>query len=348
VTVEVRERTLELTAPLETAAGRIDERRVFLVRVERDGVVGIGEASPLPGWTESVAECRAALSGTLEALEADPANAMSGLADRPAARHGITLAAADRGAREAGRSLARGLGAAPDVDRVPVNATVGDADAAATADAAAAAVDRGFSTVKVKVGARSVAADCERIRAVRAAVGDDVVVRADANAAWSREEAREAFRAFYRHRVSYVEQPLPAGDLAGLRSLRGSGVGVAVDESLVEAGLDAVLEADAADAAVIKPMAVGGPRRAVRLAGRAVVNGVDPVFTTTVDAAVARTAAVHCGAVVPEVLACGLATADRLADDVGPDPAPVEDGAIAVPDGPGIADRDTVDRWWSA
>jgi L-alanine-DL-glutamate epimerase-like enolase superfamily enzyme len=71
------------------------------------------------------------------------------------------------------------------------------------------------------------------------------------------------------------------------------------------------------------------------------------VVTTTIDGAVARTAAVHCAATIPSVFACGLATADRLAEDVGPDPAPVEDGSIRVPQSPGLADEDTRDRWWS-
>jgi len=58
---------------------------------------------------------------------------------------------------------------------------------------------------------------------------------------------------------------------------------------------------------------------------------VDPVVTTTVDGVVARTAAVHVAAAIPDVAPCGLATAELLAEDLGPDPAPVDDGRISVP-----------------
>jgi L-alanine-DL-glutamate epimerase-like enolase superfamily enzyme len=56
-----------------------------------------------------------------------------------------------------------------------------------------------------------------------------------------------------------------------------------------------------------------------------------------VDAVVARTAAVHVAAAIPDVPACGLATGSLLADDLYPDPAPVENGSVVVPDGPGLA-----------
>jgi o-succinylbenzoate synthase len=345
--VEVRERTLPLSDPLATAEGRIEDRTVFLVRLDRDGETGIGEAAPLPGWTESVETCREALSAAIDCLPGDPRGATSALEDAPAARHGVRLAAVERAARVAGDPLYRHLGAPRERREVPVNATVGDGSVAETVAAAERAVERGFDTLKVKVGAREVGGDVERIRGVREAVGDEVVVRADANGAWSREEARRAFGAFRDLRVSYVEQPLPAGDLAGLRSLRGDGVGVAVDETLREHSVEAVVAADAADAVVLKPMVAGDPEAVAERARYAVANGVDPVVTTTIDAAVARTAAVHCAATIPSPYACGLATADRLAEDVGPDPAPVEGGAMRVPQSPGLADDGTRERWWS-
>jgi len=97
-----------------------------------------------------------------------------------------------------------------------------------------------------------------------------------------------------------------------------------------------VLDAGAADVLVCKPMVLGGPGNAHTAAIRAREMGVEPVVTTTADAVVARTAAVHVAAAIPDVRPCGLATADLLAGDLGPDPAPVEDGEIAVPQGPGL------------
>lgn len=345
--------SLDLSRPLETAGGTIRRREGDLLRIETDGVRGVGEATPLPGWTESLADCRARLdtvarvddAALLDAAATDPHDPLARapslaapLADAPAARHAVECAALDALGRRDGRPLAAVLadGPAP-ATTVPVNATLGDAPPAETVSAAIEAVGAGFDCLKVKVGVGDVDRDVTRLRTVRAAVGPDVELRADANAAWDRETAREAVEAFAALDVAYLEQPLPSDDLSGHAALRGRGVDVAVDETLATTAVEDVLDADAADVLILKPMALGGPARAHAVARRALAAGVDPVVTTTVDAASARTAAVHVAAAIPDVRPCGLATGDALAADLCPDPVPVESGAVAVPDGPGVA-----------
>ncbi|MFC3476393.1 mandelate racemase/muconate lactonizing enzyme family protein [Halobacterium litoreum] len=327
----IRAFSLALDAPLPTANGTIDHRSGFLF--ERDG--GVGEATPLPGWTESREDCGAALR------EADAADdwdaALAACEGSPAARHAVSLARLDAESRARGITLAARLADDP-AGSVPVNATVGDAGVEATVEAVENALDAGFETVKVKVGARSLADDLERMRAASDAT--DATLRADANGAWSREQAREAFDALAGLGVEYVEQPLAADDLTGHRGL-GDGVGVALDEATTNHALDDVLAV--ADCVVLKPMALGGVDRARDAALAAREAGVEPVVTTTIDAAVARTAAVHLAAGVPEISACGLATADLLAEDVADDPAPVESGRIRVPDAPGHGVEVSVD-----
>lgn len=328
--------SLPLEEPLSSADGRVTTRRGVLVGVEVDGTRGVGEATPLPGWTETYGDCRAVLD---DLDEPDPAAVPAG---NPATRHALEGAHLDVRARDAGTSLATVLGDSP-VDRVPVNATIGEAGTAETVGRARDAVDAGFACLKLKVGARDLARDLQRLRAVRDAVGDDVALRVDANGSWDRPTAEEALAELADLDVGLVEQPLPADDLAGLADLPDCGVDVAADESLVAHGLDAVVEAGAADVAVLKPMTLGGPRRALSVAARALDADLDPIVTTTVDGAVARAAAVHVAACLPEPRPCGLATASRLAEDLCPDPAPVGDGTVAVPGGPGTC-GDAVDE----
>ncbi|WP_136688147.1 o-succinylbenzoate synthase [Halorhabdus amylolytica] len=323
--------SLSLSEPLATAAGDIGSREGFLVTLQDDEVRGVGEATPLAGWTESFEECeralRAVANGDRDRAELDPT-------ETPAAAHAVELAHADLAARERAVPLAEWLAEGYRTS-VPVNATIGDAEVEAAAEAARNAVEDGFETVKVKVGVRSVEADLERVRAVREAVGD-IDLRVDANGAWSRPEATRAIEGLTDLSVSYVEQPLAADDLTGHAALRDRGVGIALDESLPERGVDSILETDAADGLVLKPMALGGVHRAREIALRARDRGVDPVVTTTIDGAVARTAALHLAASLGIERACGLATADRLAADLAVDPAPVKDGRMSLPDAPGI------------
>jgi o-succinylbenzoate synthase len=333
--------TLPLESPLGTAAGDVTERSGYLVRYDHRGETGLGEATPLPGWTESLDACERGLDRALDA-GADGAHSTGLLEldadETPAARHGFATALLDADARADARPLYRWFDDSRTVESVPVNATVGDADPETTVGHASGAVEKGFDCLKLKVGARTVDEDVERVRAVRDAVGDRVTLRLDANGGWSRAEAERALERFDSLDVAYVEQPLPADDLAGLADLRdrGTGVDIAIDEGLVEHSMAEVFDAEAADVVVLKPMVLGGPGNAQTLALRARDEGMEPVVTTTVDAVVARTAAVHVAASIPDVAPCGLATADMLADDLADDPAPVSGGRIAVPQDPGI------------
>ena len=356
---------LSLAEPLGTARGRMTERAGFVVALDLDGVVGVGEAAPLPDWTESLNACEAALTAVAAGIDegrepgtylsredGDESDGAGDVDDSPA------LAVLDAGARRAGEPLHErltreyGTRSAAAVETVPVNATVGDGVPAETAEAAAEAVETGFGTVKLKIGARDAESDSERVAAVRDRC-PSADLRADANGAWDGDTTRRALAAFADDRVAYVEQPLPVDtttdgegqrhDLTAHASLRGGAVGIALDESLAAGGeglapVHAALDAGAADAVVLKPMALGGPDRAVAAATAARQAGVTPVVTTTIDGALARATAVHVAAAIPDVPACGLATGGRMAEDLLPtDPAPVASGAVRVPDGPGIA-----------
>jgi o-succinylbenzoate synthase len=325
--------SLALASPLSTARGTIDTRDGFLVTIDHEGVRGVGEATPLPGWTESLDDCRAALERARNAD--DWGGALDELEETPAARHGLALALCDARSRAADVPLYRHLGG----DRresIPVNATIGDSPAGETVEAATAAVERGFAALKLKVGAQAVETDIERIAAVREAVGPNIELRVDANGAWSRNEARAALDGFADANLAYVEQPLSRADLVGHAELRGQ-VRVALDESLATHSIEHVLDADAADVLVLKPMVLGGPDRAQEAAIAAREAGCEAVLTTTIDGALARAGAVHVAASLSDPPAAGLATADRLAEDLIPDPAPVENGQVRVPQEPGNA-----------
>ncbi|AXR78134.1 mandelate racemase/muconate lactonizing enzyme family protein [Natrarchaeobaculum sulfurireducens] len=345
--LEYRPFSVRLERPLRTGHGSIESRDGFLVRVTEadDGgidsptgrPVGFGEATPLSGWTESYADCKGALEQAQAAFQAGgPEAALEAVDERSAARHGVTLALADFQARRTATPLYRYLGQGPMVARIPVNATIGDGTPADTAADAARAVADGFRCCKLKVGARSVSEDVERVRQVRDAVGPEVELRVDANESWTYDEAGTAIEHFADFEVSLLEQPLPAGALEGHATLRGNGVPIALDEGVLEHGVDAICRAGAADAVVLKPMALGGVDVARRVAAWVTELGVVPIVTTTIDAVVARTGAVHLAAAIPDVPACGVATGDLLAEDLARDPVLLENGSAVVPQTKGL------------
>jgi o-succinylbenzoate synthase len=354
----IRPYAFPLRAPLRTAHGLLARREGFVIALGNgDGRWGLGEGAPLPGFgMETLGACGEALRRWGRALEGGRPDlsalatgaGIAGLglpgdpAARPAAAHGLELALLDLAAQEAGLPLARWLQAGA-ASRVPVNATIGAQPPAAAARLAAALAGEGYGTLKVKVGADDPETDRARLRAVREAVGPAVRLRIDANGAWTRSGALRALEAVAPLAIEYAEQPVPAADLESLAWVTArSPIPVAADEAVgsPEQAMR-LLDAGAARVLILKPMALGGLLATLRVVHRAAAQGVPCVITTTIDAAVARTGALHAAAAASPLLpgsplAFGLATGAMLAEDLLPDaPIPAR-GELALPVAPGL------------
>jgi L-alanine-DL-glutamate epimerase-like enolase superfamily enzyme len=79
----------------------------------------------------------------------------------------------------------------------------------------------GMPAVKMKIG-RDPAADLERVRAARDAIGDAGLF-VDANGAWTRKQALGFAHQFADLGVSWLEEPVSSDDLEGLRLIRDQG-----------------------------------------------------------------------------------------------------------------------------
>jgi muconate cycloisomerase len=88
----------------------------------------------------------------------------------------------------------------------------------------------GFGNVKLKLGT---SAFLDAARWARRLLGPQCDIRADANMAWSEQEAVAAIRALSAYDIRWIEQPIDASNRAGLaRLVRDSGAEVIVDESM--------------------------------------------------------------------------------------------------------------------
>jgi L-alanine-DL-glutamate epimerase-like enolase superfamily enzyme len=115
---------------------------------------------------------------------------------------------------------------------------------------------QGIKMVKMKIG-RKPAADFDRVRAAREAVGPFVELCVDANGAYSRKEALAQAEHFAELDVRWFEEPVSSDDLEGLRLLRDrapAGMNIAAGEygydldyfrRMLAAGAVDVLQADA-------------------------------------------------------------------------------------------------------
>ena len=339
--------------PFATAHGIQSERRGFLLHLHTDaGLVGLGEAAPVPGspaeaWSD-VGRFVEAVSPWLPGRRLQEAAQVPEPLDQlhPAAvaavRCGLDTAVCDVLARAADLPLAVWLRRLAS-EAVPVNATIALADAASAAEAAARARASGFPCVKLKVGmAASVKAESKRVAAVREAMGTGMTLRLDANGAWGVEQAIGTIQALEPYGIELVEQPVTCGDIAALGRVRAAvRTPIAADEDVTSvAAAERVLRAGAAHVLIIKPMVVGGLRPARVIIERAQACGVSCIVTTTLDTGIGTAAALHLAATLPApVRACGLATGGLLTTDLLATPLTVRGGGMQRPGGPGLGVR---------
>ena len=239
---------------------------------------------------------------------------------------------------------------------VEVNATV---PAVGPERAAAIVRASGARTAKVKVAdaeqsraagdERALAADADRVAAVREALGPAGHVRVDANGNWDVDSALHALGVLDAAAggLQYAEQPCrTVQELAEVR--RRTGVRIAADESIRRAEDPlAVARAGAADVAVLKAAPLGGVRRALAVAGAVRAEGdLQVVVSSALETSVGLAAELALAAALPRLeLACGLGTLALFEGDVVATTTPRTPGRLAVPGSPPVPDSTLLERY---
>lgn len=335
-----------LHTPFVTALRRTEHVVSVAVRVtDTDGAVGFGEAPQVWRVTgESLAGIEACVAGPLaEALVGhDPAGEppvgvhlrlAGAVVANGGARAACEVAVLDLLARRAGVPLARFLGAS--ADAVATDVTIA-ADGPAWHPATLAAA--GFDRVKVKVGLDP--ADVDRVVAIHRA-DPRQPVRIDANQAWDLAAATRAVEALQRADVpvEFVEQPLPAWDLAGHAELRRRcGVPVVLDESVFTVhDLRRAVEQGAADTVNIKLAKCGGLYAGLRIAGEAAAAGLGVMVGSMMESELGVSAAAALAATVAPDQVHDLDAAWWSIDPDGDPGTPYAGGRFRLSPAPGLS-----------
>jgi L-alanine-DL-glutamate epimerase-like enolase superfamily enzyme len=330
--------TAAMRAPFTAAHGTVMDRELLLVSLEAvDGLIGYGEAAPLPSYDGvSVTDVQAALEDCRPVLEAYPdatpiADVLARCGEATVlaqALAAIDLALWDLAGRRTREPVCRLLGAAGPVP-VPVNWTIVADDRSGAAREAAEARAAGYGTVKVKVG---IGDDAGRLAAVRAFGGPQMTIRIDANGAWEAEQAAANLRALEPVGIELCEEPVAGvAAIRALWSARATEVPLALDESAADPD---ALHARAADLICLKIARCGGITGTLETAERARAAGYEVFLASTLDGPLGIAAALHAGAVLAPQRACGLATLDLF--ERRRSPLPVARGAMLAPNGPGL------------
>jgi L-alanine-DL-glutamate epimerase-like enolase superfamily enzyme len=138
------------------------------------------------------------------------------------------------------------------------------------------ALKAGFHAVRFKVASLPPEKDIENARALREAMGPDVIIAIDANAGWHYYQALEILKKMEKYNLAWAEQPVPWWDIDGLARLRKQvRIPIFADESATE--LKQVMELiqkEAVDGLLIKIAKAGGLLKAQKWVTFAKIAGL--------------------------------------------------------------------------
>ena len=215
-----------------SALGKHDRSQYVLVRVETDaGIYGAGEATVTPNWSgETMWSAQAIIerrfAPALEGLDPLDLSTVDCCLDRLAfgnwfAKAAIEMACWDIWGKSVGQPVYELLGGAVRSRTIPCRFSMGAYPAERAERRARELVAKGFSTIKIKVGASTREEDIARVTAVRSAVGPGIDIVIDANCGFATaEDAIALARALEPLGVGLFEQPTPRDDYEALAQVR--------------------------------------------------------------------------------------------------------------------------------
>ncbi len=339
---------LPLKSPMKMAGITITTAENLLVRAEAaDGTVGWGEAPSAPTMTGDTlggltAAVRDHLAPLLIGKDAAPEHDHGPLLQRAlvgnsGAHSAIEMALFDLAGRARRMSVIDLLVARPARRKVAPMWLLGNATPAQDIAEALAKQQEGIEFFKLKIGVKPIADEIRAAHAIRAAL-PGAILCADANCGLTLAAARRYAERTRDAALAFIEQPLGADDLAGLKTLaRASKTPIGMDESIQSlADIEAVRRAGAKGVS-LKLIKLGGLRAAIAAGRLCRKLGLKiNVAAKIAESSIGTAAAVHLACAVPNVEWGVSLTNMYLAADIVKKPIALRDGAVGLPDGYGL------------
>ncbi|MEE8430221.1 MAG: o-succinylbenzoate synthase [Candidatus Desulfatibia sp.] len=336
---------LKLKQPLTLKNKILRFREGFVVRLaDESGNHGWGEISPLIGFSRETIEqagrelallpstiTGCAIPPNVELLNGGFEDWLGGFNLSASVRFGLESAVLNMQAMSKQLGLHRLLDAKA-AARVAVNALLSGTREQIEVKANAL-LGKGYRAFKLKVGRLSLDEDIEMVAGVRNIIGQDTLLRLDANRTWNLDDALKFMQRAVQFNINYIEEPLQSFyQLKKLMQDCSPPLPVALDESLLEISPPELPLLPALKAIVIKPTLLGF-ERAMRFARAAQDNGITPVISAAFESSLGLLALASMAAVINHgQTPAGLDTLAWLEEDLPETPMRIQTGKIVLDD----------------
>jgi len=288
--------------PFTIATGTMHYAQNIFIHVHTDaGYYGVGECSAFPmivGETQATCFEMAKDFATLwkgkdaTAIEARMQQLHDFTAYNATIKSAFDMALHDLAAKAANQPLYRYLGGSK--KPIETDLTIGiDTPQKMAATAIKFKAD-GVRMIKIKLG-KNGPEDVERVKLIRAAVGEDIILRIDANQGWDFDTSRDALIQMGEYNIQFCEQPMRRYNDHRLPELRRlSPVKIMADESVFDHhDAKRLIAAQACDYVNIKFAKSGGILEAIKIAAVCREQNIPCMMGGMLESRVALTAFAH-------------------------------------------------------
>lgn len=327
--VEVFQIDVPLKEPFIISYHRFETMPAVIIKIDTDeGITGYGESVPDEHVTgESVYSVREALKHQLvpAILHTDPTNIQQihlkmnrALVSNGAAKAAIDIACYDILGKQANLPVYKLLGGRKEAP-LTIPRVLSIFEPEVLAKQAKEAVNDGYDELKMKLGTTP-EEDVARVKAVREAIGPEVLIRVDVNQGWGTvQTARHTMKQLEPYDVTWVEQPIRQMDVSLFKRLKERvAQPLMADESMVNAqNLRTLIEDQSVDYINIKLMKSGGIYPAYQLATQAELFGIACQVGSMVETSVASAAGFHVAAAKDNIISTEISGPTKFTEEVG-------------------------------
>ncbi|MAO45724.1 MAG: non-canonical purine NTP pyrophosphatase, RdgB/HAM1 family [Crocinitomicaceae bacterium] len=254
--LEVIERPLIFKKPAKTSRDTLSTKPCYYLKATNSkGLTALGECSLIPGLSvetevEALEELKRIASGDTLDLGFVPRSL-------PSVRFAVEMLLMELN----GSRLRSGF--SNNGEGLDINGLIWMADAESMVEQAMELKSKGFTTIKLKVGALDFQEELSALRKIREICPHpEYTLRLDANGAFN-EDAIEKLKALSEFNVHSLEQPVAPGNLSMMREVaEASAIDIALDEELIgvesEEQMVEILERSGAKYIILKPSLIGG------------------------------------------------------------------------------------------
>ncbi len=292
--IEVKTKRLNLAHTWTISRNSSNFKNNVFVRIERDGIVGYGEAAPNVRYGEDHVKTTQRINEAKKIFEqnnlfhfTEIKDALEKtILDQSCAKAALDIALMDWIGKAFNLPLYKLWGVNP--EKAPVTSFSIGIDTIEVIKQKVREAEA-YPILKIKVGTDR---DREIIKAVRSVT--DKPIRVDANEGWkSKEEALEKIKWLKDQGVEFIEQPMPAEMLDETAWLRERADMPIIADEAVKTAADIPKLAKAYDGINIKLMKSGGLQEALRMIGMAKSLGMKIMLGCMIESSVAISAAAH-------------------------------------------------------